>query len=62
MSKVSRSIAAVWKGLLDLLQTVGDRPLLLFVIVVFGGTAIWGQEYVGQLLDMLGDLLERFKP
>ncbi len=33
----------------------------LTVLVVFGGAAIWGREYVGSLLDMLGDLISKAK-
>ncbi len=35
--------------------------LFLLVVVVFGGTAIWGREYVAQLFDIIGDLISRAK-
>ena len=34
-----------------------------FLLVAFtlGGTAIWGQELVGDLLDMIGDFISKAK-
>ena len=58
---IGRVIAAIWKGFLDLLRLIGDRPLLMFVIIVFGGSAIWGQEYIGELVNMIAEAIQKMK-
>lgn len=35
--------------------------LFLLVVVVFGGTAIWGREYVAQMFDIIGELISKAK-
>lgn len=47
--------------IVDALVALLQDKLFLTVVVVFGGTAIWGREYVASLLDMIGDLISQAK-
>ena len=33
--------------------------LFLLVVFVLGGSLIWGQEYIGELMDMIGRLISK---
>ena len=47
--------------IVDALVALLRDKLFLLVVFVLGGSLIWGQEYIGQLMDMIGDLISKAK-
>ncbi len=44
---------------MDLLTLIVSNKLALLIFTVFVGSAIWGQEYVAQLFEIIGKMFER---
>ena len=47
--------------IVDAVVALLTDKLFLLVVFVLGASAIYGQEYVGGLMDMIGDLFSRAK-
>lgn len=47
--------------IVDAIVALLRDKLFLLVVFVLGGSLIWGQEYIGELMDMIGKLISKAK-